>query len=74
MRRNLDRRVEAVTPIECEQLKKEINNLFKVYLSAKRNCWEMQSDGSFIQREVKGEGTCAQESLINSYGDKDLLN
>ena len=72
MRRNLDRRVEAVTPIECEKLKEEINNLLEVYLSAKRNCWEMQSDGSFIRREVKKKAICAQENLIRSYGDKGL--
>ncbi|WP_036900947.1 MULTISPECIES: polyphosphate kinase 1 [Prochlorococcus] len=64
MRRNLERRVEAVTPIEDKFLKEELKKLLDIYLRDNKNAWEMQSDGSFIQRTPDGEEKCAQNELI----------
>lgn len=49
MHRNLERRVEAVTPVYDHNIRKRIWNILKVMLSDKRQAWEMQSDGSYIQ-------------------------
>ncbi len=49
MRRNLDRRVEAVTPILDANLKQKLTSILELYLRDNRNAWEMQSDGSFNQ-------------------------
>lgn len=50
MRRNLDRRVEAVTPIEDPVLRAELHELLGIMLSDNRQAWELQSDGSYVQR------------------------
>ncbi len=51
MSRNLDRRVEAVTPVEDPNLRGRLERLLELYLKDNRGAWDMQSDGSFIQRE-----------------------
>ncbi|MBV9385622.1 MAG: polyphosphate kinase 1 [Chroococcidiopsidaceae cyanobacterium CP_BM_ER_R8_30] len=48
--RNLDRRVEAVTPIEDPDVAKELKELLDIFLADNRQAWELQSDGSYIQR------------------------
>ena len=64
MKRNLDRRVEAITPIDSTKLKKELENLLEIYLEDNRNAWEMQSDGSFVQRQPAEKTKCAHLQLI----------
>lgn len=51
MPRNLDRRVEAVTPIEDPRLMDELKAILHIMLEDNRQAWDMQSDGSFIQRQ-----------------------
>ena len=51
MSRNLDRRVEAVTPVEDPSLRGRLERLLELYLKDNRGAWDMQSDGSFIQRQ-----------------------
>tara|TARA_B100002052_G_scaffold104785_1_gene96569 strand:- start:15 stop:2153 length:2139 start_codon:yes stop_codon:yes gene_type:complete len=51
MSRNLDRRVEAVTPVDDPSLRGRLERLLELYLKDNRGAWDMQSDGSFIQRQ-----------------------
>ena len=51
MTRNLDRRVEAVTPIEDTVLRQKLERLLALYLNDNRGAWDMQPDGSFIKRQ-----------------------
>ena len=51
MTRNLDRRVEAVTPVEDPELQGQLERLLKLYLNDNRGAWDMNSDGSFTQRQ-----------------------
>ena len=67
MPRNLDRRVEAITPIEEPEQKERLGRLLNLYLSDNREAWEMQSDGNFLQRQPKNEERCAQQQLINLW-------
>ena len=67
MPRNLDRRVEAITPIEEPEQKERLGRLLNLYLSDNREAWEMQSDGNFLQRQPKSEERCAQQQLINLW-------
>ncbi|MEN9871202.1 MAG: polyphosphate kinase [Cyanobacteriota bacterium] len=56
MTRNLSRRVEAVTPIESPEIFRDLQEILGVMLADNRKAWELQSDGSFIQRKPhKGE-------------------
>lgn len=56
MVRNLERRVEAVTPIEKRPLKERIWRMLEVYLADQRSAWDMQPDGTYVQR-MPGEDT-----------------
>jgi len=66
MKRNLESRVEVVAPVESETLRKDLRNLLDVQLSDRRNAWEMQSDGTYVQRQPANpeEEKGCQERLI----------
>ena len=51
MPRNLDRRVEAVTPVEAPELIKDLQEFLGIMLADDRQAWELQSDGSWVQRQ-----------------------
>ena len=53
MTRNLSRRVEAVTPIESPEIFRDLQEILGVMLADNRQAWELQSDGSFVQRKPK---------------------
>jgi len=52
MTRNLSRRVEAVTPIEDEKLMKQLEEILGIMLSDNRQAWELQADGTYVQRQA----------------------
>jgi len=55
MQRNLESRVEVVTPIDAPELQRELQQILDVQLNDRRSAWDMQPDGTYIQR-VPGEG------------------
>lgn len=66
MKRNLDRRVEIITPIESPELRTQLDSILDVYLRDNASAWEMQADGSYLKRKP-GEGEdirAAQEVFI----------
>ena len=65
MRRNLDRRVEAVTPIEDKSLKNRIETILETYLNNNVNCWEMDNKGAFRRSQSKSSQDCAQSKLMD---------
>jgi polyphosphate kinase len=65
MRRNLESRVEVHAPVENEELRQELRLILDVQLADQRSAWDMQPDGSYVQRKPEDEhakGT--QETLI----------
>lgn len=50
MKRNLETRVEIMVPIEAPELKKELAAIFELQLNDPRSAFEMQPDGSYLQR------------------------
>ncbi|NET38188.1 MAG: polyphosphate kinase 1 [Cyanothece sp. SIO1E1] len=50
MPRNLDRRVEAVIPIEDAHIAAELKQVLEMMLADNRQAWELQSDGQYVQR------------------------
>lgn len=50
MPRNLDRRVEAITPILDMDIAKDLQEILGIMLADNRLAWELQSDGTYIQR------------------------
>ncbi|MFM9160327.1 MAG: polyphosphate kinase 1, partial [Dolichospermum sp.] len=50
MRRNLDRRVEVITPIKDQDIAKDLQEILGIMLADNRHAWELQPDGNYIQR------------------------
>ena len=67
MPRNLDRRVEAVTPVDDPKLRAQLERLLDAYLSDNCSAWDMRSDGTFVQRQPEGEPRSAQIDLIKGW-------
>ena len=65
MKRNLDRRIEAVTPIENSQLKSQIYSLLQTYLKDNYFSWIMKEDGSYKKYEFQSTVNQSQMDLIN---------
>jgi polyphosphate kinase len=55
MKRNLESRVEVVTPVEGESLRQELRETLDSQLADYRNGWEMQSDGGYVKRVPRDE-------------------
>jgi polyphosphate kinase len=66
MPRNLDRRVEAVAPVEDPELQEQLKALMELYLEDS-SAWHMQSDGNFIQLQPEGDERLAQAVLIEQW-------
>jgi polyphosphate kinase len=50
MRRNLDRRVEVITPIKDQDIAKDLQEILGIMLADNRQAWDLQPDGSYVQR------------------------
>lgn len=62
MPRNLDRRVEAVTLVEDPDLVKDLQEILGIMLADRRQAWDLQPDGSYIQRQGTDDATRDQSS------------
>jgi polyphosphate kinase len=51
MKRNLENRVEAVTPVESKRLQKRLREILDVQWNDRRSAWDMQPDGEYVQRK-----------------------
>jgi polyphosphate kinase len=50
MPRNLDRRVEVVTPVQDSDIAKDLQEILGIMLADNRQAWELQPDGNYVQR------------------------
>ena len=68
MKRNLESRVEIWVPVEDPGLRKELRLILDVQLSDPRSAWEMQPDGSYLQRQPpkSQKAKSSQQLLIDS--------
>jgi polyphosphate kinase len=66
MKRNLDRRVEVISPVESPLLQGQLREILDLQLADQRGAWDMQPDGSYVQRQPKNhdDKRSAQELLI----------
>lgn len=66
MPRNLDRRVEAITPIQDLEIAKDLQEILGIMLADNRQAWDLQSDGTYVQRRPANTGPQAssQETLM----------
>jgi polyphosphate kinase len=71
MERNLKSRVELMVPIEDPALREQLRVILDIHLGDQRSAWEMQSDGSYQQRQpssdaAKGDKKPSQQQQIDA--------
>ncbi|MET0404458.1 MAG: polyphosphate kinase 1 [Cystobacter sp.] len=64
MPRNLDHRVEALTPVEDPALSSQVRDILDRCLSENTHAWTLQADGAWLRRSQEGEKRCAQQELM----------
>ena len=64
MPRNLDRRVECITPVEDPRLRQQLEALLSIYLADNRRAWEMQPDGRYRQRQPLDQPERDSQSVL----------
>ncbi len=71
MTRNLESRVELVTPVDDSSSREELRKIFEIQLRDTRNVWVMQSDGSY-KRPKSGRDECARgcQQIMIDNADK----
>ena len=66
MPRNLDRRVEAVAPIEDPKLRHQLEQAIDLYLND-TGAWHMDNQGNFSQRQLEGEQHLVQREMMRRW-------
>ena len=67
MRRNLDRRIEAVAPIEDLNLQSQLYSLLKTYIDDNTYSWIMNKNGIYEKREKDSTSYSSQLDLIKNW-------
>jgi polyphosphate kinase len=63
MQRNLEKRVEVLVPIEDPRLQAELRHILDNQLTDQRGAWDMQPDGSYVQRAGMGAKHSQQQAI-----------
>ncbi len=50
MKRNLDNRIETISPVEDAKLQKELDEILAVYAADNYSAWDMAPDGTYARR------------------------
>ncbi|MES2525284.1 MAG: polyphosphate kinase 1 [Gemmatimonadota bacterium] len=62
MPRNLDRRVEVLTPIDDLQLHRQLHSVLEASLSDNRQAWDLDSDGQYKRRMPGDQAEMSSQS------------
>jgi polyphosphate kinase len=65
MTRNLVSRVEVLTPVEPPGLRAELRIVLDILLGDQRSAWDMQPDGTYVQRNGGKGAESAHDQMIN---------
>ncbi len=75
MRRNLDFRYEAITPIEDVDVKHELLETLELFWKDNRKCWNLHPDGTYTQRRPgKEKELCAHTVLMEQAVAKSKIS
>ncbi|MBT8419739.1 MAG: polyphosphate kinase 1 [Gammaproteobacteria bacterium] len=70
MKRNLEGRVEVVTPVENPDLRQELRLMLDVQLTDLRSAWDLHSDGRYTQRQPgEGHETRGSQETLSSVAE-----
>ncbi|MEM6337646.1 MAG: polyphosphate kinase 1, partial [Bacteroidota bacterium] len=64
MRRNLEDRVEVITPIEDPALQRRVIRILKLALSDNRMGWDLHADGTYVQRQPGSESVRSFQEML----------
>lgn len=64
MPRNLDRRIETVVPLQTRSHRHAVLDVLELMLRDNRQAWELQSDGSYIQRQPGDAPEVATQTVL----------
>ncbi|MGB5546920.1 MAG: hypothetical protein WBM74_10140, partial [Polyangiales bacterium] len=64
MTRNLVSRVEVLTPVEPQGLQTQLRTVIDVLMDDQRSAWDMQPDGSYVQRNGDKETDGTHQQMI----------
>ena len=64
MKRNLVSRVEVLTPVEPKGLQAELRTIIDILVNDQRSAWEMQPDGTYVQRNGGKDIEGAHQQMI----------
>jgi polyphosphate kinase len=71
MKRNLESRVECVVPVDDVRLQQDLRFILDVQLADPRSAWEMQADGTYLQRvPAKGRKGRSSQQVLIEWADK----
>jgi polyphosphate kinase len=57
MPRNLNRRVEAIAPVEDPDLSKDLQEILGIMLADNRQAWDLQPDGYYVKRRCEDKAS-----------------
>jgi polyphosphate kinase len=71
MKRNLEHRVEVVTPVEDPSLRESLQSMLDIQMNDPRSAWDLRSDGSYVQRQpADPDAKGSQEQLVDLAGKR----
>jgi polyphosphate kinase len=70
MVRNLDRRVEAVVPVEDETLQDELRVVLRTMLADNRKAWEMDEEGTYVQCRPQGTEEIDTHEVLMDHAER----
>ena len=71
MKRNLEARVETVVPVEDPDCRAALRQMIDVQLADRRSAWDMQSDGTYVQRQPgPGEDERGSQQVLIDLAQK----
>ncbi|WP_414652401.1 polyphosphate kinase 1 [Geomonas sp.] len=73
MKRNLEARVEILCPVTQPELTREVWSIFECFDADHRSAWDMQSNGSYVQRRpAEGESGEGSHQMLIALAQKRL--
>jgi len=70
MQRNLESRVEVLTPVKDPALRKDLRMFLDTQLSDRRSAWEMRPDGSYVQRAGSDPSVKSSQQWLVEWAEK----
>jgi len=70
MQRSFENRVEVIVPVENPAHQVELRTILDIHLADERNGWEMQPDGSYLQRQPTDPAAPGSQQRLIARADE----